>query len=81
MSPESMLAVVPFFVPLVVVFSALFFGIARSQTQSLRRIELLEQKVELLRAAAKAPRLLPALSRSPLAVAIATGQPKESGQP
>jgi len=78
MSPESALAVVPFFVPIVVVFGALFFGIARSQTQSAQRIELLEQKVELLRAAAKAPRIL---GRSPLAVAAAAGQPKESGQP
>jgi hypothetical protein len=79
MSPESMIAVVPFFVPLVVVFGALFFGIARSQTQSVRRIELLEQKVELLRNGAKAPRLVAGISRSPLAAAA--GQPKESGQP
>lgn len=64
MSPDSALAVVPFFVPLVIVFCGAFFGLARGQTQVIRRLDLLEQKVELLRAGAKAPRLL---SRSPLA--------------
>lgn len=77
MTPDAALAVVPFFVPLVIVFCGLFFALARGQTQAIRRIELLEQKVELLRAGAKAPRFL---SRSPLAVASA-GAPKESGSP
>jgi hypothetical protein len=67
MTPESALAVVPFFVPLVIVFCGAFFGLARGQTQAVRRLELLEQKVELLRAGAKAPRILVGISRSPLA--------------
>ena len=79
MSPEAALAVVPFFAPLVVIFCGLFFGLARGHTQTLRRLDLLEQKVELLRAGAKAPRLLAGTSRSPLAVA--TGVPKESSSP
>lgn len=80
MSPDAALAVVPFFVPLVIVFCGLFFGLARGQSHALRRIELLEQKVELLRAGAKAPRLPTGFSRSPLAVASA-GAPKETGSP
>lgn len=74
MSPEAALAVVPFFAPLVVIFCGLFFGLARGHTQTLRRLDLLEQKMELLRAGAKAPRLF---SRSPLA-ASQGGAPKES---
>jgi hypothetical protein len=70
MSPDAALAVVPFFAPLVIIFCGLSFGLARSQTQMMRRVDLLEQKVNLLRAGAKAP-------RSPLA-AVQTGSSKES---
>ncbi len=66
---EAALAVVPFFAPLTIVMCALLFLLARSQTETVRRVELLEQKVESWRGA-KAVRI-----RSPLASAKETGHP------
>jgi hypothetical protein len=71
---EAALAVVPFFAPLTIILCALLFLLARSQTETVRRVELLEQKAELWRPnGARAVRI-----RSPLAAA---GVAKETGHP
>ena len=71
---ESALAVVPFFAPLTIIMCALLFLLARSQTEMVRRVDLLEQKAALWHSnGAKAVRL-----RSPLAAA---GAAKETGHP
>jgi hypothetical protein len=71
---DAALAVVPFFAPLTIIFCGLLFALARSQTDIVRRVDLLEQKASVWRSA-KAVRF-----KSPLAVTT-SGMPKDSGQP
>lgn len=61
---DAALTVVPFFVPLIIVFCGLFYALARGQISVDSRLTLLEAKVDLLRSsAATAPRLLPKIPR------------------
>jgi hypothetical protein len=57
-SADAALAVVPFFAPLAICVFGLLYALARSQTDTARRLELVEQKVDIIRATgAKAPRV------------------------
>jgi hypothetical protein len=79
---DAALAVVPFFAPLTIVFCVLLFALARSQTDTVRRVDLLEQKLVAWRPGATAPLMR---LHSPLAAVTASkraiGASKESGQP
>jgi hypothetical protein len=80
---DAALTVVPFFAPLTIVFCVLLFALARSQTDTVRRVDLLEEKLVAWRPGATTPVLR---LQSPLAVAaskrtVINGASKESGQP
>jgi hypothetical protein len=57
-SADAALAVVPFFVPLIIVVCCLFYALARGQISTHQRLTLLEAKVVMMRSvSATVPRL------------------------